>query len=168
MEQLPKQRAWPQDCPQSGRPERPFGEQSPRGGRHAGRPPHRRGGARLTAYFCIAVVLNLLLAVYALYAVGLASELSRDVLAAGARATVPETVYQILLLLSPVFLTVLLNRLLFFAMRGRGRRFPRWAVPVACVLILGVQLAAVLLLIGWFMLPAGAPFAVDTLTTLLP
>ena len=53
----------------------------PRG--HGPWPDERRGGARLTVYFLISIICNFLLAIYALYAVGLSAQLSQDALAAG-------------------------------------------------------------------------------------
>ncbi len=131
-------------------------------------PEERRGGARLTVYFLISIICNFLLAIYALYAVGLSAQLSQDALAAGQNATLAETMYQLALLLSPILLTLLLNRLLFCAMRGRRRRFARWATPAACLVTLAVQAATILLI--WYFSGANTAggFNVDTITSILP
>lgn len=128
----------------------------------------RRGGARLASYFFISVVLNSLLAVFALYAVGACASLSSGASAGVRTATVAETVYMLLLLLSPILVTVLLNRLLFAGMRGRRYGFPRWAAPAAVLLVLAVQVLTLLVIVRFFSTQAADPFAVDTITSLLP
>ena len=145
------------------------GEMRPHGKHpHGHGPEERRGGARLTAYFLLCVICNFLLAVYALYAVGLTAQLSGDMLAAGQRTTLAESVYQLLLLVSPLLLTILLNRLLYRAMHGRRRRFPRWAAPIACVVIVLVQAATILLIFRLFGTLAAPDFAIDTIAALTP
>ena len=128
----------------------------------------RHGGARLTVYFLTAILCNFLLAVYALYAVGVCAQLAQDTLSIAQGATLAETVFQIVLLISPFLLTILLNRLLFCAMRGRRRRFPRWVAPTACLIILAVQAATIYLILSVFGTQATGGFSVDTISALMP
>ena len=126
----------------------------------------RRYGGRLTAYFIVAGVCNVFLALYALYAFGSYTAFSDELLASGQSATLAETVYGLALLASPLILSVLINRLLFCAMRGRRRRFPRFAGLGACLLILLVQ-AVVILLVIYTSAATADGFGVDTIARLL-
>lgn len=133
------------------------------------RPPHQHvGGARLTAYFLISAVCNVLLAFYAIYAYAQCVELSNDILAAGQHATLAETIFQVLLLLSPILLTVLINRLLYRIMRGPHRRFARWTGPAACIFVVAVQVVFILLLLQSVGVGGSGGFNLDTISTLLP
>lgn len=172
MEQLPKQCA-PDESAHVRSADGPEQVHAPHG---PGKKTHghghgheeRRFGARLTVYYFICIICNFLLAIYGLYAIGLCADLSQQTLAANQNASLAETVYQLVLLASPILLTILLNRLLFCAMRGRRHRFPRWAAPVACLLILLVQAGTILLIFSLFGTQAAPGFGVDTVTSLLP
>lgn len=133
---------------------------------HAPHPHERRGGARLAVYFLLCVLCNFLLAVCGLYAFGLCAQLSQDTRVAG--ATLAELTFQILLLLSPILLAILLNRLLYCGMRGRRCRFPRWTVPIAFLVILSVQTLTLLLVLTVFRTGGASGFNVDTISSLLP
>ena len=144
----------------------PYGSGEPR---HHKKPPHQRaGGARVTAYFLMSAVCNALLAFYAVFAYAQCVELSNDILSSGQHATLAETVFQVLLLLSPIFLTVVINRLLYRIMRGRHRRFARGVGPVACIFVLLVQVVVILLLAQSAMSGGSGGFNLDTISTLLP
>lgn len=106
-----------------------------------GRPP-RAGAGRIAAYFIVLVVLNVLLAVYALYMLGYALAFDWSVLRSGTLKVVIESALQLLLLFSPVILTILINRLLYRAFRGRGR-FPHGTWFFALIVIIIVQVATV-------------------------
>ena len=130
--------------------------------------PRRGHSGRLTAYFIIAGVCNIFLAIYALYAFGTYVAFSDGLFASGQNATVAETVYGLVLLASPLVLSVLLNRLLFCVMRGRKRRFPRFAGLAACLLIVLVQAIVILILLYTSTTGPGNGFNVDTIARILP
>ncbi len=114
------------------------------GGRH-GHGSHdepRCGAGRTVAYFIALIVLNGLLAVYALYMLGLALAFDWSILRSGTLQVILESALQLLLFFSPVILTILLNRLLYRAFRGR-RRFPRGTWFFALLAIIVVQIATV-------------------------
>lgn len=185
MEYLHQEPVRPDQPADSDRPDRsqpsyprrdnaPDGAQSPypRGSaepRHHKKTSHpHAGGARLVAYFLTSAVCNALLAFYALYAYAQCVELSNDILASGQHATPAETIFQALLLLSPIFLTVLINRLLYRVMRGRYRRFARGVVPVACIFVVLVQVVILLLLVRSVGPSGSGGLNLDTISTLLP
>ncbi|NLI53181.1 MAG: hypothetical protein GX417_02535 [Clostridiales bacterium] len=114
------------------------------GGRHAHGPrdASRCGAGRVIAYFITLIVLNVLLAVYALYMLGFALAFDWSILKSGTLQVILESALQLLLFFSPVILTILLNRLLYRAFRGR-RRFPRGTWFFALLAIVVIQAATV-------------------------
>ncbi len=110
-------------------------------GRHIfDRPRHRAG--RVIAYFLVMIVFNVLLAVYALYVLGFALAFDWTILKSGTLQVILESSLQLLLLFSPLILTIVLNRLLYRAFRGRGR-FPRGTWAFAFIAIIVVQVATI-------------------------
>lgn len=126
-----------------------------------GRPPVYRG-PRVAVYYALLVVVNVLLAVYLLYAVGTAVENNWAAIQSGSQ-TAMEKVLVILLMASPVLLTLVVNRLLLRAVRGR-RRFPRGTAFVALLLIVLVQALTVYLVLRCGVVDGGA-FSIETLQT---
>ena len=110
------------------------------------RPQH--GAGRVVAYFIVLIVLNVLLAVYTLYMLGYALAFNWAILKAGSLQVILESALQLLLLFSPVILTILMNRLLYRAFRG-WRRFPRGTWFFALLAILAVQAVTVMLIFGY-------------------
>lgn len=129
-------------------PDEGFDDREHGRGRHGRRRGPRCGGGRITAYFLMAVVLNLLLAVYAMYVVGVSMDMTGTAALAGTAPTVSETVFRMLLLASPILLTVLLNRILYRLFRGR-RVFPRGMGVLAVLVILLVQVLTVCLVLRY-------------------
>jgi len=117
-----------------------------RGHRHGDLPRH--GAGRVVAYFLVLIVFNVLLAVYALYMLGAALAFDWSILRSGTLQVILESALQLLLFFSPVILTIILNRLLYRAFRGRGR-FPRGTWLFAMIAVVVVQAAAVALIFGY-------------------
>ena len=117
--------------------------------RHPEGPQIRKHGAkRIVPYFLLLIVLNALLGVFALYMLGFALSYDWTQLQTGSLHAILEAALQLLLLFSPVILTILVNRLLFRAFRGRGR-FPRGLWLAAVVAVLAVQIGTILLVFGY-------------------
>ena len=112
-------------------------------------------GPRISVYWCCMVLLNLLLAVFALYVLGFIMEADWGFLSAVTFETVARAAYQLLLICSPALLTLLLNRLLYRIVRGR-RRFPRGTGLLAVIVALAVQALVIFLL-----LRSGSPAGVE-------
>jgi len=110
--------------------------------------PARHGVGRVIAYFIVMVVFNLLLAVYALYMLGIALEFDWSILKSGTLQAMLESALQLLLFFSPVILTIILNRLLYRVFRGHGR-FPRGTWFFAMLAIIVVQAAAVFFIFNY-------------------
>jgi len=110
--------------------------------------PARHGAGRVIAYFIVMVVFNLLLAVYALYMLGIALEFDWSILKSGTLQVILESALQLLLFFSPVILTIILNRLLYRVFRGHGR-FPRGTWFFAMLAIIVVQAAAVFFIFNY-------------------
>ena len=106
------------------------------------------GTGRVIAYFLVLILLNALLAVYALYMLGIALEFDWTILKSGTVQVILESAFQLLLFFSPVILTILLNRFLYRVFRGRGR-FPRGTWFFALVAIIVVQIAMIFLVTGY-------------------
>ncbi len=108
----------------------------------------RRSAGRVTVYFVVLVVLNILLAIYALYMLGMALAFDWSILRSGTLQVILESALQMLLFFSPVILSIILNRLLYRAFRGRGR-FPRgvWFFAMLCVVV--VQAATIAFVFGY-------------------
>jgi len=108
----------------------------------------RQGAGRVIAYFIVLIVLNALLAVYALYMLGHALAFDWSILKAGSFQVILESALQLLLLFSPVILTILINRLLYRAFRG-WKRFPRGTWFFALLGIVAVQAVTIMLIFGY-------------------
>jgi hypothetical protein len=93
-------------------------------------------------------VINALLAVYALYMLGIALEFDWTILKSGTLQAILESALQLLLFFSPVILTLFLNRLLYRVFRGYGR-FPRGTWLLAMVLVVVVQVAVIAFIVGY-------------------
>lgn len=108
----------------------------------------KHGAGRIVPYFLLLIVLNVLLGVFALYMLGFALEHDWTQLETGSLQSILEAAVQLLLLFSPVILTVIVNRLLFRAFRGHGR-FPRGMWGWAALAVLAVQAGTILLVVGY-------------------
>lgn len=102
----------------------------------------RHGAGRVIVYFVVLIVLNLMLAVYSVYMLGMALAFDWSILKSGTLQVIMESALQLLLFFSPVILTLLLNRLLYRAFRGHGR-FPRGIWFFAMLAIIVIQVSAV-------------------------
>ncbi len=125
----------------------------------------RHGGGRVVAYFLVMILLNVLLAVYALYMLGTALEYDWAALQSGDAKVIAEAAFQLLLVFSPVILTILLNRLLYRGFRGYGR-FPHGTALLALLAVLIVQAATILLILKGGFVEGVDGFRIDTLTDL--
>lgn len=108
----------------------------------------RHGAGRTIAYFILLIALNLMLAVYAIYMLGLVSAFNWSILKSGTLQVILESAFQLLLFFSPVILTLMLNRLLYRVFRGHGR-FARGMWFFALLAIIVIQGAAVALVFGY-------------------
>ena len=113
---------------------------------HHDMPRHRVG--QVIAYFIVMVILNVLLAVYSLYMLGIALAFDWSILKSGTLQVIIESALQLLLFFSPVILTIILNRLLYRVFRGRGR-FPRGTFLFAIFAMIIVQIATVAIIFGY-------------------
>jgi hypothetical protein len=116
-------------------------------GRHIFDRP-RIGAGRVFAYFLAMIVLNVMLAVYSLYILGFTLAFDWSKLTGGTLQAILESLAQLLLFFSPVILTIVLNRLLYRAFRGRGR-FPRGIGFFALLMIVAVQAAVIAIIFGY-------------------
>lgn len=108
----------------------------------------RHGAGRVIIYFLFMIVLNVLLAVYSLYMLGVALAFDWSILKSGTLQVILESALQLLLFFSPVILTIILNRLLYRVFRGR-RRFPRGMWFAAMLGMVIVQIATIALIFGY-------------------
>jgi hypothetical protein len=108
----------------------------------------RHGAGRVIVYFVVLIVLNLMLAVYSVYMLGMALAFDWSILKSGTLQVIMESALQLLLFFSPVILTLLLNRLLYRAFRGHGR-FPRGIWFFAMLAIIVIQVSAVAFIFGY-------------------
>ena len=108
----------------------------------------RHGAGRVIVYFIVLIVLNLMLAVYSVYMLGMALEFDWSILKSGTLQVIMESALQLLLFFSPVILTLVLNRLLYRAFRGRGR-FPRGMWFFAMLAMIVVQVTAIAFIFGY-------------------
>ena len=115
---------------------------------HTHRDLTRRSPVRVIAYFIVLIVLNILLAVYTLYMLGMALAFDWSILRSGTLQVILESALQLLLFFSPVILTIILNRLLYRAFRGRGR-FPRGIWFFAMLVGVVVQAATIAFIFGY-------------------
>ncbi len=104
-------------------------------------PPKPRRG-RVIAYFICMILLNVLLGFYALYALGLVMQF--DWHAGADTVSILQVVWMVILAFSPLLLTILLNRVLYRAFRGR-RRFPRGTGFLALLVLVVVQSLVIML-----------------------
>ena len=125
--------------------------------------PQRHGAGRVIAYFVVMIVLNMLLAIYALYMLGKALEFDWSILSSGTLQVILESAFQLLLFFSPVILTLMFNRLLYRAFRGRGR-FPRGTWFFAFLMIVVVQVATIALIFGYGYVDGVNGLNIETLT----
>lgn len=122
--------------------------QLPHHGHHEHHDLPRHGAGRVIAYFIVMIVLNVLLAIYSLYMLGVALAFDWSILKSGTLQVIIESALQLLLFFSPVILTIILNRLLYRVFRGRGR-FPRGTFLFAVFAIIIVQIAAIAIIFGY-------------------
>lgn len=108
----------------------------------------RHGAGRVIVYFLVSIVLNVLLAVYALYMLGVALEFDWSILKSGTLQVIFESALQLLLFFSPVILTIILNRLLYRVFRGR-RRFPRGMWFFAMLAMVVIQIVTIAFIFGY-------------------
>lgn len=108
----------------------------------------RHGVGRVIFYFLVSIVLNVLLAVYALYMLGVAIEFDWSILKSGTLQVIFESALQLVLFFSPVILSIILNRLLYRAFRGR-RRFPRGMWFFAMLAMVVIQIATIAFIFGY-------------------
>lgn len=135
-------------------------------GPHGGPPPeHRHRAGRVTAYFILLIVLNVLLAVFALYMLGFALMFDWTSLNTGSLNGILETILQLLLLFSPVILTIIINRLLYRVFRGHGR-FPRGTWLFAVLAIIVVQAAAIVMIFGYGFVDGTSGFNIESISQL--
>lgn len=125
----------------------------------------RHGAGRVTAFFLTLVVVNVLLGVYTLYMLGFALAYDWTQLKTGSVQAILEAALQLLLLFSPVILTLIINRLLFRAFRGHGR-FPRGVWFFAILAILAVQAATMYGILSFGFVEGVNGFSVDSLANL--
>ncbi|MDP3447259.1 MAG: hypothetical protein Q8S22_04270, partial [Eubacteriales bacterium] len=71
-----------------------------------------------------------------------------SILRSGTLQVILESALQLLLFFSPVILTIILNRLLYRAFRGRGR-FPRGIWFFAMLVVVVVQAATIAFIFGY-------------------
>lgn len=149
-------------------PPRTEGEQPPNGhmhGTHDGHGPRPRvGRGRLTVYLLLTVLLNIVLAVFGLFILGVSVEAVKEMLSAGSIESMPRLILLVLIMISPLLLTILGNRLLYCGMRGRGR-FPRGIWLFAVVLVLLVQAGTFYVAFTAGAVPALESFEVQSFTT---
>ncbi len=125
----------------------------------------RLGAGRVTVFFLTLVVINVLLGVYTLYMLGFALAYDWTQLKTGSVQAILEAALQLLLLFSPVILTLIINRLLFRAFRGHGR-FPRGVWFFAILAILAVQATTMYGILSFGFVEGVNGFSVDSLANL--
>lgn len=125
----------------------------------------RHGAGRVTVFFLTLVVINVLIGVYTLYMLGFALAYDWTQLKTGSVQAILEAALQLLLLFSPVILTLIINRLLFRAFRGHGR-FPRGVWFFAILAILAVQAATMYGILSFGFVEGVNGFSVDSLANL--
>jgi len=108
----------------------------------------RHGAGRVIIYFILLILLNAMLAVYAVYMLGLALAFNWTSLTSGTLQVILESAWNLLLYISPIILTLFLNRLLYRALRGHGR-FPRGTWFFALLAIVVVQVATIAVIFGY-------------------
>jgi len=117
-------------------------------GRHGHGDLPRHGAGRVIAYFTLLIVLNVMLAVYSLYILGIALAFDWSSLRNGSLQVILESALHLLLYFSPVILTLFFNRLLYRVFRGRGR-FPHGVWFFAMLAVVIVQAATLMLIFNY-------------------
>lgn len=145
----------------------PYGPEENHRGHHGMEDRPRHGPGRVIAYFLTLIVLNVLLAVFALYMLGYALAFDWSILKTGSLQAILESALQLLLLFSPVILTILINRLLYRAFRG-WKRFPRGTWFFALLAILAVQVATVMLIFSYGYVDGTSGFHIESVGILTP
>ena len=102
----------------------------------------------MITYFIILVIINVLLAIYALYMLGYALEFNWSILKAGSLQVILESALQLLLLFSPMILTIIVNRLLYRAFRG-WKHFPHGVWFFALLVIIAVQIGTIMAIFSY-------------------
>lgn len=118
------------------------------GGHHDRHNLPQHGTGRVISYYFVLILFNVMLAVYSLYMLGKALEFNWAMLSTGSLQAILESALQLLLLFSPVILTIILNRLLYRVFRGHGR-FPRGTWLFASFAVVLVQIATIMLIFGY-------------------
>lgn len=106
-------------------------------------PPRRHTKGRTFCYFLVLILLNVLLAFYALYALGVVLQFDWQ-LANPDSVSVIRVILMVIFAFSPLLLTIFLNKLLYRCFRGR-RFFPRGTALLAVLLIVFVQALTIML-----------------------
>ena len=123
----------------------------------------RHGAGRVIVYFILLILLNAMLAVYSVYMLGLAMMFNWSSLSSGTVQVILESALNLLLYLSPVILTLFLNRLLYRVVRGHGR-FPRGTWFFAMLAIVVVQAAMIAAIFGYGFVSETNGFHVDQIS----
>ena len=132
-------------------------------GHHDHRDEPRHGAGRVIIYFILSILLNVMLAVYSVYMLGLALAFNWSTLASGTVQVILESALNLLLYISPVILTLFLNRLLYRVFRGHGR-FPRGTWFFAMLAIVVVQAATLVVIFGYGYVPETNGFHIDQIS----
>ena len=123
----------------------------------------RHGALRVIFYFLALIVLNVMLAVYSIYMLGLAMMFNWSSLSNGTLQVILESALNLLLFFSPVILTLFLNRLLYRVFRGGGR-FARGTWFFAMLAIVVVQAGMIAVIFGYGYVPVTNGFHIDQIS----
>jgi hypothetical protein len=126
-------------------------QMQPQHAHHGGHDRHdlpRHSAGRVIVYLIASIILNVLLAVYLLYMLGVALAFDWTILKSGTLQVILESALQLLLFFSPVILTIILNRLLYRVFRGR-KRFPHGMWFFAMLVMIVVQVAAIAFIVSY-------------------
>lgn len=123
----------------------------------------RHGAGRVIFYFILLILLNVMLAVYSIYMLGLALAFNWSILASGTLQVILESAWNLLLYISPIILTLFLNRLLYRVLRGHGR-FPRGTWFFAMLAIVIVQAATIAAIFGYGTVSETNGFHIDQIS----
>ena len=123
----------------------------------------RLGAGRVIIYFILMIVLNVMLAVYSVYMFGLALAFNWSVLASGTLQVILESAWNLLLYISPIILTLFLNRLLYRVLCGYGR-FPRGTWFFAMLAIVIVQATTIAVIFGYGTVSETNGFHIDQIS----
>lgn len=134
-----------------------------RNGHHSHCDLPRHGAGRVIIYFILLILLNVMLAVYSVYMFGLALAFNWSILASGTLQVILESAWNLLLYISPIILTLFLNRLLYRVLRGHGR-FPRGTWFFAMLAIVIVQAATIAAIFGYGTVSEANGFHIDQIS----